>query len=188
MEQPLFFRPAHEPDEIVVECRHRPPGTRLEVIGFVGTSLFDVVPTTSAREPPLVSPRLIQVLSDLGATGWRGDSIQFTDHVLARVPALVHYVALIVDGSAGPLRMNRSGAELTKEMLWSDEEVQFDWDSWDGSDVFQAGQFGVFVVPRVAEALAEAGLTNLRLSTVDDMVATWREIFPRKRSGGRHLP
>ncbi len=187
MGQPLLFLVAHEPESVVVECQRRTAGEQLEVTDFIGKRVLDVVESSSG-DVTLGSPLLFQVLRDAKATGWHGEPIKLADEVGARLPDLLPYRTFRVDGAAGPLRMTRSGAELSLDTLWSDEVVDIDWSSWDGSDVFQAGKHGVFVVPLVAAALVAANLANMELRTIDDMISAWRNIFPQRSVRRPKLP
>lgn len=173
--------------ELVVDG-HREPDGRLVVSDTVGSTLVDLVGST-ALDFLLLSPRFEAVLAESGATGWETADICVQDAVERRFPEIGQYKELRVTGVAGPLRMASSGEPPTQESIWNQDGLEIDELSWDGSDLFRAGEHEVFVSsPDLAARLRAAELSNLSLESLDEVLSGWRRVLPRRERNRRQLP
>lgn len=129
-----------------------------------GTRLRDVV---WAELYPLIGPRVVQILRDVGATGWSVRPISVPDEL----EVLRDYGALVVHGRGGhigPCReyssivLDKPGSPLLDVKGWC-----LDLDEWDGSDVWsqRAGGSQIIVTRRVRDAFKRAKVTGIRRLT-----------------------
>lgn len=109
----------------------------------------------------VVSPRVLELLERIGATGWSTAPIE-TDH-----GGLEGYAALAATGRCGDIDDARSERAMS---AGDDASIPmpvfrgryFINDEWDGSDVFTVPGGGfLMVTSRVVEAFAQAKLTNV---------------------------
>jgi hypothetical protein len=110
--------------------------------------------------PSLCSDRLVAAFESCAATGYLTYPVQ----VLMGGEGIAGYQGLLVLGRGGPMDLERSGAKR-ESWGWSHKSVQMDESRWDGSDVFSIPGMGItiFVSERVAQALREVQLRNVRL-------------------------
>ena len=136
---------------------------------------FDLVWTTSAH-PVIVNRRVIDLLQDCGALGWRTYAVNVTDKT-----GKLHqdFAGLTVLGRCGAVDLSRSAVVLSKYPGgWFPHFLghYFPEDSWDGNDIFMeepdsAGQItaNIFVTEKVRKAFDKAKIQNLRFQSLTEM-------------------
>lgn len=107
------------------------------------------------------SDAMIAVFTKCQATGLRTAPIQ----IHAKNKVYGGYQRIKVIGRGGPLDDVRSHVIRQDDEIASYRGIYIDESKWDGSDVFSIPGLGIFifVVPRVADALRRAKLTNIEL-------------------------
>lgn len=135
-----------------------------------GTRLRDVV---WAELYPLIGPRVVQILCDVGATGWSVRPLSVPDEL----DVLRDYGALVVHGRGGhigPCReyssivLDKPGSPLLDVKGWC-----LDPEEWDGSDLWlqPAGVSHLIVTRRVRDAFRRAKVTGVRLVDLCELVS-----------------
>lgn len=139
------------------------PSGPLRFVRMMGSKPYDFL-STSLVSLVVVSNRVIELFRENGFTGWGTYPVLVRGKNGAEVDG---YHGLIVSGHCGPIDRSMS------ERVWRDPRspggrpteqwlgLYFRPESWDGSDIFSpAGTSFIFVVQKVRDALARAGLRN----------------------------
>jgi hypothetical protein len=119
----------------------------------------------------LLSPRLVDILSEEGLSGWDSDSVALTGKDGVIVPG---YRVLIITGRCGPVVDGRSNKVL-KDLpggqfpVWTG--LYFEEATWDGSDFFMpAGHNGhMFATKRAVEAFQRANATGVTFTPLSEV-------------------
>jgi len=140
----------------------------------IGRKKFDLVPTTY---PPIefLSKNFKNLLEKEKATGWKPLPIVIEDPEVETSD----YFLLTVPGRCGPI-INEMSKKVKRPPRFSGGNeyeaymgLYFAPGTWDGSDVFLAEGTGyIFVTERIAQAIKEAKLTNVRLIPQEEMERT----------------
>jgi hypothetical protein len=155
------------PDDALLSGRFTPKDP-LVFLPHLGRRPDDLI-LTSHVTIRLISERFRHTLVGNGFTGWKS----FPVMVYGRF-GKVHkgYSGLSVIGRCGPIDRKKS---IPTEIVRSGVRLQmlsglfFDPVSWDGSDLFLSpGWAHIFCTERVAEAIAVADLSNVRLTRASE--------------------
>jgi hypothetical protein len=128
---------------------------------LVETSLFFVV---------LVSERLVDCLTDAGATGWRLYDVAPSDRAGR---AIRGYRGLSVVGRTGPVDWQRTRPVDKGSFVLEDARVGLfiDEATWDGSDVFMPIDSGhIVVTEKVREAVMRNGISNITVTPCEQVI------------------
>lgn len=102
-----------------------------------------------------ISEKVHRLLKDAAATGWESYKI-----VIKGVEK--EYFGFIVTGKCGPLKRPATAGFV--------QGVEFDIETWDGSDFFCAEEtFAVMCTERIANILIKNKITNLKLGRNDNI-------------------
>lgn len=128
---------------------------------YAGRRVYDFV--NAGPLAHLVSPRVVEVLEGIGATGWT------TTPITGYVEGLDGYAMLVVTGRCGDQDVGRAERTLTagdegRTPMPVFRGFYFESDEWDGSDVFSTSPAGfLMVTDRVVDALKAAKITNFEV-------------------------
>jgi hypothetical protein len=153
------------------------PTRPLKFVPAEGRVPHDFIGTTNASVH-LVSAKLQDVLDEHGFTGWTTFPVMVIDDDGAELPG---YAGLAVTGRCGPIDDRLSERITLPPHFGGGPErrglrgIYFRPDSWDGSDLFAPkDSASVYVVERVKDALAAAGVTNVQFERLSEFERTWR--------------
>ena len=131
----------------------------------------DMLETTGASS--LVSARIVERLTECGATGWKARPVEVTGRDGEPVPG---YHRLQVTGRCGPLDERALPRRWSPPPVTGGQEAYvwvgfaFDPASWDGSDVFRPeGTRLTFVTEKVGRALNRGRLLNVHAVPFDEV-------------------
>lgn len=111
----------------------------------------------------LLSPRFVDALEAIGATGWA------TAPITGYSEGLDGYRMLVATGRCGDQDMARAERTMSAADAYSNpmpvfRGLYFENDEWDGSDVFTTSPAGFLIVTeRVVDALIAAKITNFEV-------------------------
>ncbi len=147
------------------------PDRILEIQYSFGQQLLHVVWVSLC---PLISTQVATVLRSGGLTGWETFPVRVFDRRGEPIPG---YEGLSVTGRSRSVWINK------EDVLWIEnyrgavvpfwKGLAFDKKSWDGSDLFRAtdGRTDyVLISSRAHKALTGAGITNIRMEPVCDVL------------------
>lgn len=126
---------------------------------FMGRQKPSDLVCCSGPEGYLISPRIVDVLKSIGATGWRPVSAAVFG---PKEEPIEGYSWLAV--TSRPVAIDYSQSEFIREFGPSDElrGLYFVASDWDGSDVFAGTETrDVFATSRVRDALIKAKVTGI---------------------------
>lgn len=130
----------------------------------------------------LISPAFRDVLTSSGFSGWT----TFPVHLDADGLDLAGFAGLSVTGRSGVIDRSRStiverlGRGDTRSVLYAEVGLFPEEDTWDGSDLFiPSGTSVLCVLPRVKDALSDAGITNVRFISNETYEVSLHRTPPR---------
>lgn len=144
-----------------------------------GSRLYDIVWTT---QPPmrLLSKVCLNAFVECSCTGFRTLSAAIHHR---KFGLLDSYSLLVVAGRAGSIQYDKARVERRPPIIPGAPErrigvgVNFDYTTWDGSDLFLLGSSGYIAVsPRVRHALRRTPLSNLMLTPLQDVEIPFIEL------------
>jgi hypothetical protein len=118
------------------------------------------------------SPKVIDILKDNRFTGWTTYPVEIYNK---QDEKLEGYAGLAIIGRCGYLDATNSKRVLVPlypgvQPSWQMQGLEFDPDSWDGSDLFCPGDVQpiILAVDKVVQALKKAKVTNMRAVALSD--------------------
>jgi hypothetical protein len=144
------------------------PATRpLRAVRDTGTRTDDLL-WTSFVKPLVVNAKVVELLREFGAKGWKIEEVDVAD-----VPIEGEYFWLAIAGRAGPVNDDLVSVVMkrypTGEFPVS-RGLFFDLDTWDGSDIFiTSDDEGWLIVTRaLAERFREKDIGNIEIVPVTE--------------------
>lgn len=135
----------------------------------------------------IVSPRFVQLLQELEATGWSTLSVEITG---AEGEAIEGLSLLVVTGRAGPIDRRRTRIVRVDPPVpagaptYSERGLFFEPSSWDGSDLFVPADTAVVAVRhRIKAAVEDRKLTNIRFIPLTEYELMLYSEYPAHRRG-----
>lgn len=138
---------------------------------FMGSKKPGDIIWTTFSVSLMVSDRVVDLLRDVGFTGWRTYAVDLVGHDGAPIPG---YHGLAIHGRCGPIDDSKS-VQVPKQFpggmfpVWTG--MYFDPDTWDGSDLFMSedGKGSKFVVEDVKRAFQKAKIRNVQFERLDEV-------------------
>lgn len=147
------------------------PDFMLEFAQDSGSLACDFVSTTLGFLN-LISPKVMQLLDNIGATGWDAAPASIR---MKSGEIIGGYGVLMITGKCGPIRRDLARPEQRRQpgghfdTNWIG--LYFDLDKWDGSDIFcPLGTAHQIARERVILACKRAGITNLDTTPADEYI------------------